>query len=85
MSAKMKQVDVVAMGAAPGPHGVPAGVALLKEKEVQRLTGLSRSWRWRLSRSGKFPMPVKVGARRIAYRADAIQTWLDGLKSQEAA
>lgn len=85
MSAKKTQASAAAMMAGQRSHGVPAGVALLKDTEVQQLTGLSRSWRWRLSRRGQFPMPVKLGSRRIAYRADAIQAWIDGLQSQRAA
>jgi prophage regulatory protein len=60
-------------------------VALLTDDEVKRLTGLGRSWRYRLSRQGKFPMPVKVGLRRIAYRSDEIEAWINTRTHQEAA
>ena len=60
-------------------------VALLTDDEVKRLTGLGRSWRYRLCRQGKFPMPVKVGLRRIAYRSDEIEAWINARTRQEAA
>ena len=31
--------------------------------------------------AGKFPAPVKIGARRIAFRAEDVQRWLDGLNA----
>jgi predicted DNA-binding transcriptional regulator AlpA len=31
--------------------------------------------------AGKFPAPVKIGARRIAFRAEDVQRWFDGLNA----
>jgi prophage regulatory protein len=49
---------------------------LLAEPDVHRLTTLSRSTRWRQVREGKFPAPVKITERRIAWRERDIVAWL---------
>jgi prophage regulatory protein len=50
---------------------------LLSEAEVQALTGLSRSTRWRNQRLGLFPHPLRISRNRIAWRESAIRAWLD--------
>jgi prophage regulatory protein len=50
--------------------------------EVQRRVPLHRVTLWRLARDGQFPAPVKVGARRIAWRENEVETWI---KSRERA
>ena len=37
---------------------------------------------WRLAKAGTFPAPIKLGARRNAWRQSDIESWL---KSRQAA
>jgi prophage regulatory protein len=45
--------------------------------EVQRRVPLHRVTLWRLVRSGEFPAPVKVGARRVAWRESEVRAWIE--------
>ena len=49
---------------------------LLRLREVQAITGLSRSTIYRLTRAGFFPEPLKIGPRAVAWRASEIEEWL---------
>ena len=50
---------------------------LLKRREVEEITGLSRSSIYRLMREGQFPRPVKVGPAAVRWRESDIMSWLD--------
>jgi prophage regulatory protein len=50
---------------------------LLRLPAVKRETGLSASHIRALSRAGKFPRPIKIGARAIAWRASDLQAWIE--------
>ncbi len=50
--------------------------ALLRERDVKALTGLSKSTRWRMIARGEFPRPCRVGQRVSAWRAPEAQKWL---------
>jgi prophage regulatory protein len=41
---------------------------LLREAEVEVITSLSKTTRWRKIKAGEFPAPVKISARRCAWR-----------------
>ncbi|MBU2969839.1 AlpA family phage regulatory protein [Pseudoalteromonas sp. C2R02] len=63
------------------PTGQPStSERILCSKEVQELTGLSRTTIWRLERSGKFPARIPLCSTRIGWRYTEIQTWLSKLK-----
>lgn len=62
-----------------------ADLQLLREPEVAKLTGLSRSQRYRLVADGLFPAPVRIGKRVSAWKASAIRQWLDGLQATNNA
>ena len=49
---------------------------ILREPEVRRITGLSRSTRWRMIRSRKFPAPVLLGASAVGWIKSEIQQWI---------
>ena len=51
-------------------------VRFLRRREVERLTRLSRTSIYRKMRSGTFPLPVKLGERAVAWRADEIHDWI---------
>ena len=45
---------------------------LLRRREVEELTGLSRASIYRLMRSGRFPLPVRVSATAVRWKASDI-------------
>ena len=45
---------------------------LLRRQEVEELTGLSRASIYRLMRSGRFPLPVRVSAAAVRWTAATI-------------
>ncbi len=60
-------------------------VCIVDENEIGRLIsmaslvamlGLSRSTIYKMIKDGTFPKPIKIGARRIAWRIDAVDKWL---------
>lgn len=58
--------------------------SLLDRKEVSRLTVLSRSTLYRFIREGTFPAPVQLGARRIAWRQDEVNAWIESRPATRA-
>jgi prophage regulatory protein len=49
---------------------------LLLPEEVRALVRLSEPTIWRLRRKGKFPSPIVLGEKRIAYRESEVQAWI---------
>ena len=43
---------------------------------VQRTT-LSRSHLYALVKDGKFPKPIKLGARSVAWRVEDVEAWIE--------
>ena len=54
----------------------PIAVVMLRLREVMRVTGLARSTVYKLIHDGKFPRPIKLGARAVAWRSDAVNGWI---------
>lgn len=52
---------------------------LLFPSEVEAMTRLSQPTIYRLRRKGKFPAPVMLGEKRIAYRQSEIEAWIQSL------
>ncbi|TYB83598.1 AlpA family transcriptional regulator [Oceaniovalibus sp. ACAM 378] len=50
---------------------------ILRRKEVEHITGLSRSTIHRHIRSGDFPIPIKLTARLVGWRQSELQRWLE--------
>lgn len=50
---------------------------ILRETEVLRRTGLSRTTRWRLARRGDFPAPRQLSPGAIGWLADEIDEWME--------
>lgn len=51
---------------------------ILKVREVQAVTGLSRSTIYAEIAKGKFPKQVKLtGVRSVGWRASAIAEWIE--------
>ncbi len=52
-------------------------VVMLRLREVTRVTGLARSTIYKLIREGRFPRPVKLAARAVAWRSDVVNAWIE--------
>lgn len=50
--------------------------ALIRRKEVERLTALSRSRIYDLMKQGTFPKPVALGAMSVAWVEVEIHEWI---------
>ena len=49
---------------------------LLRLRDVQRISGLSRSSIYRMEAAGNFPARVKLSERAIAWREAEIHAWI---------
>ena len=52
---------------------------LLRRREVERQTGLSRSAIYARMTRGEFPRPVRLGPNSVAWRASDIAAWVEAL------
>ncbi|MBC3249395.1 AlpA family transcriptional regulator [Serratia fonticola] len=50
---------------------------LIRLPDVQRRTGYSKAWIYRLMSQGKFPTSVKIGSRAIAFVESEIDEWVN--------
>ncbi len=50
--------------------------ALIRRKEVERLTALSRSRIYELMKQGLFPKPVSLGSMSVAWLEVEIHEWI---------
>ena len=48
----------------------------IREPECKRITGLSRTSRWRLERVGQFPKRRQISPGLIAWLESEVQEWL---------
>ncbi len=53
-----------------------SNLELVRESELRRIVKLSHATIWRLCRAEKFPKPVKLSERAIAWRLVDIERWL---------
>lgn len=51
--------------------------SLIRLSVVQRRTGYSKAWIYRLMSQGKFPPSVKIGTRAIAFVESEIDDWVN--------
>lgn len=47
----------------------------LPKAEVLRITGLSDTTLWRMSRARKFPAPIQISTNRIAWLSSEVAEW----------
>ena len=52
---------------------------VLPIKEVTNLTGLSRVTIWRMEHKGMFPKRIALSPRRVGWRENEINEWLESL------
>jgi prophage regulatory protein len=73
-----KENDAPSSPSAPlsisGPRGPPLR-RVLRKAELPQFVGLRRSVIDEMVREGKFPRPVKLGARAVAWLADEVAEW----------
>nr|WP_201340436.1 AlpA family phage regulatory protein [Isorropodon fossajaponicum symbiont] len=50
---------------------------LYRAKEVQNMTGLSRTTLWRLENKGEFPYRVSLGGNSVGWKLSEIKGWID--------
>jgi prophage regulatory protein len=51
-------------------------LSIVREAERHRLTGLSRTTWWRLSRQGLAPKAVQLGANSVGWLRSEIEQWI---------
>lgn len=56
---------------------VPASISILRRRDVQARTGLSRSTIYLKVSQGTFPKPISIGARAVGWISAEIDTWLE--------
>jgi len=49
---------------------------MLRRKEVEQITGRSRSAIYEGMAAGTFPKPIKIGARAVAWPESVIRNWI---------
>ncbi|MBF0184360.1 MAG: AlpA family phage regulatory protein [Magnetococcales bacterium] len=65
-------------------HALLSEKIFLTKPEILEITGGSRSWLDELRSNGGFPAPVQLGPRRIAWRVQDVQNWLESLQPAPA-
>lgn len=50
---------------------------LIRLPEVQRRTGYSKAWIYKLLKEKRFPAAVKIGSRAIAFVESEINDWVN--------
>ena len=50
---------------------------LIRRKEVERMTALSRSRIYDLLRQNSFPKPIRLGVMSVAWVEAEVQEWID--------
>ncbi|EGC3911673.1 AlpA family transcriptional regulator, partial [Escherichia coli] len=51
--------------------------SFIRLSEVQRRTGYSKAWIYRLIKEQRFPQSVKIGSRSIAFIESEIEEWIN--------
>jgi prophage regulatory protein len=49
---------------------------LMRRPQVEQATGLKRSTIYLWMGQGRFPRPISLGARHVAWRSDEIEEWI---------
>ncbi|CDH01562.1 helix-turn-helix transcriptional regulator [Xenorhabdus bovienii] len=50
--------------------------SLIRLPEVQRRTGYSKAWIYKLISDGEFPKQIKIGPRSVAFIEAEIDDWI---------
>ena len=63
----------------------PMDDRIIREPEEKRLTGLSRSTRWRLEKRGDYPKSVPLTRRSKGHWLSELLQWLESRGSHDVA
>ncbi|MFG6581585.1 helix-turn-helix transcriptional regulator [Sulfitobacter sp. 1A12779] len=55
---------------------------ILRCRDVQEATGLSRSTIYRMMGQDEFPQATKLGARAVGWRQSVVQGWIEGRSTE---
>ena len=58
---------------------------LLRRPAVQQMTTLPRSTLYRFVKEGKFPKPIRLGPRYVAWLLADVEAWIEFAQSQAKA
>lgn len=50
---------------------------LLRRREVEHLTSLSRSLLYSKIQAGEFPKPIRISKQAVAWPASRVQAWIE--------
>ena len=50
---------------------------IIRAKEVQNITGLSRTTLWRLEQKDAFPKRVSLGGQSVGWKLSEVQDWIE--------
>ncbi len=56
--------------------------SLIRLPEVLKRTGFGKAWIYRLISEGRFPAPVKIGVRAVAFVESEVDEWINQLSNQ---
>jgi len=51
-------------------------ITLIRQREVSRMTGLSRTSIWRWEKDGRFPPRRRLGARCVCWLRHEVEAWI---------
>jgi prophage regulatory protein len=51
---------------------------LIRQPEVLRRVGISKSTLWDWIKADRFPRPVRLGERAVAWKSSEIDRWIEG-------
>jgi prophage regulatory protein len=51
---------------------------LIRQPEVLRRVGISKSTLWDWIKADRFPRPVRIGERAVAWKSSEIDRWIEG-------
>lgn len=58
---------------------------IIRRRDVEHITGLSRSSIYAKMARGTFPKPVKLGENSVGWKESDIQDWIKALPQSDAA
>ena len=53
--------------------------SLIRLPEVLKRTGFGKAWIYRLISEGRFPAPVKIGVRAVAFIESEVDEWIQSV------
>jgi len=53
---------------------------LIRRRDVLHFTSLSQSSLYRLMKESRFPRPVRISPRCVAWKSEEVEDWIDRLE-----